>query len=230
MRRQHFAWTYLVISILCIVYGGYFAIRKYNVDDTFFVSSIIVLSIGVAMLLVYLVLYLLSQKQKKITPSEPVEPIIEEQPKVEKVVPTPRTNNEKPERDYEYVRSSSSSSSSSYDASGYVKEVGYGPILEINGNRIRDMRTNTYYRIEGSHVYCDGSGLSYEISSKKIRNVYGSYLYEISGSSINKVFGGFYASISGNYITIFDSSKKYEMTDSFNTKVLLIIAVLLFGE
>ena len=75
----------------------------------------------------------------------------------------------------------------------------------------------------------DGGGPAFEISGNRIRSAFGGYLYEISGSNINKVFGGFYASISGNYITLFDSSEKYEMDGSLNQKQLLVIAALLFG-
>ena len=81
------------------------------------------------------------------------------------------------------------------------------------------MRNNTYYRIENNIVNQDGYGIRYEINGNQIRDAFGGYLFEISGSNINKIFGGFYASISGNYITLFDSSKKYEMTES-----LLLIA------
>ena len=92
------------------------------------------------------------------------------------------------------------------------------------------MRNNTYDHIENNLVYQDGYGVIYEISGNRIRDAFGGYFYEISGSNINKVFGGFYASISGNYITLFDLSKKYEMTDSLSKKQLLVVAMLLFGK
>ena len=111
----------------------------------------------------------------------------------------------------------------------YVKKVGYGPVLRVTGNRILDMRNNTYYRVQGSIVSQDGSGQAFEINGNRIRSAFGGYLYEISGSNINKVFGGFYASISGNYITLFDLSEKYETTGSLNQKQLLVVAALLFG-
>ena len=91
------------------------------------------------------------------------------------------------------------------------------------------MRSNTYYRIQGNTVNQDGGGPVFEISGNSIRSAFGGYLYEISGNNINKIFGGFYASISGNYITLFDSSEKYEITDRLNQKQLLAITALLFA-
>lgn len=122
-------------------------------------------------------------------------------------------------------------SSSSYSYSTvYVKQVGYGPALRVEGDRIIDMRTNTYYRLENNVVMQDGYGPVFEIRGNQIRDVFGGYLYEISSSNINKTFGGFYASISGNYITLYDSSIKYEMTDSLSKRQMLAIVALLFGK
>ena len=228
MRRQRAEWTFVVISILCIMYGAFFAIKKYNEDKTFFIVSLVICLVGVVMFITYFTLYLISFKRKKATKKENV--VVEEtqieaekQEEPQKVVP--------PKRDYEYVSSHSTRRSSIYDdnySSGYVKLVGHEPVLEISGNRIRDMRSNTYYRIQDNYVYQDGSGVIYEISGSKIRSISGGYLYEMSGSSINKTYGGFFASISGNYITKYDSSIKYETTCSLNTKQLLVIAALLF--
>ena len=132
--------------------------------------------------------------------------------------------------DIEYVPSSRSSSSIYDSYTSYVRKVGYGPILEINGNRIKDMRNNIYYRNEKGKIYQDGGGLIYDISSNRIRSIYGNQLYEISGNNINKVFGGYYASISGNYLTKYDGSEKYELGDRYSSNMLLLIAVLVFGE
>ena len=120
--------------------------------------------------------------------------------------------------------------SSSISSHGYIKKVGYGPVLEISDNRIRDMRNNEYYTIEGNYIYLNGGGLAYEISNNRIRSVGSTYLYEISGNNINKVFGGFFASISGNYLTKYDSSEKYEIGFEVNKSQLLLITVLLFGK
>ena len=122
-------------------------------------------------------------------------------------------------------------SSPSYSYSTvYVKQVGYGPLLRVEGNRILDMRTSAYYRIEGGLVKQEGYGPVFEIRGNQIKNAFGGYLYELSGSNINKVYGGFYASISGNYITLYDLSIKYEMTDSLSRNQILAVAALLFGN
>lgn len=135
------------------------------------------------------------------------------------------------EDDYEPSYQSTYQPSSSYSYSTvYVKQVGYGPLLRIEGNRIIDMRTNTYYRIENNMVNQEGYGPVFEIRGNQIKDAFGGYLYEISGSNINKVFGGFYASISGNYITLYDSSMKFEMTDSLSKRQILVVASLLFGR
>ena len=129
------------------------------------------------------------------------------------------------------IQKPSPSSSSSYSVSTvYVKQVGYGPLLRVEGNRILDMRSNTYYRIEDNMVMQEGYGPVFEIRGNQIKNAFGSFLYELSGSNINKVFGGFYASISGNYITLYDLSIKYEMTDSLSKSQILAVAALLFGK
>ena len=111
-----------------------------------------------------------------------------------------------------------------------MKQVGYGPVLRIEGTRVIDMRTNTYYRIENNMVMQDGYGPIFEIRGNQIKDAFGSYLYELSGNNINKVFGGFYASISGNYITLYDLSIKYETTDSLSRRQILVVAALLFGK
>ena len=91
------------------------------------------------------------------------------------------------------------------------------------------MRNNTYYRIEGNIVKQDGYGPLFEINGNQIRNIYGGNLFELSGSNINKTLGGFYASISGNYVTLYDSSRKYEITDSLSKVQILAVAALLFN-
>ncbi|MCR5184632.1 MAG: hypothetical protein K6C32_00925 [Bacilli bacterium] len=157
-----------------------------------------------------------------------------EEPKpIEEVKPQPVKKEEKPSykttsehKETTYKRSSYSI----YDVDDiYVKKVGYGPILRVTGNRILDMRSNTYYRLQGNMLNQEDSGPIFEINGDRIKSAFGGYLYEISGSNINKVFGGFYASISGNYIALYDLSEKYETTGSLNKKQLLIIAALLFG-
>lgn len=245
MRRLYFWRTYLVGCIVCIVYGGWTLFYHYRKGNGLSIHSLILLVIGSVLLILYLILYLCSLKQKskkfKEKEAEPVEtseqldehneePVEEVSEESESqidsnetiVPPKPTPNN----NGVTYTRRSSSI----YDVDDiYVRKVGYGPVLRVTGARILDMRTNTYYRIQDNMVNQEGSGPAFEISGNKIRAAFGGYLYEISGSNINKIFGGFYASISGNYITLFDLSEKYEMSGSLNRKQLLAVVALLFG-
>ena len=235
MRRQYFYWTYLVLAIVLTIYGGYTLVYHFNHSDKLSVLSLVFLIIGSLMLLLYLALYLFSLKNKRKSiqetaqnPTSEKEQELVEEPKpqqIEKeIITTTRSAAKNNEVVYEKQRFSI------YDTEDvYVKKVGYGPVLRVTGNRILDMRSNTYYRVQGSIVSRDGSGQVFEINGNQIRSAFGGYLYEISGSNINKVFGGFYASISGNYITLFDLSEKYETTGSLNQKQLLVVAALLFG-
>lgn len=233
MRRQHFNWTYLVISILLIMYGGINVFRFFNRNNTMFYISLAALAIGVIMLITYVVLSNI-KTQKQIDKSEDI--YEEEQFESEEEVITKITNetNNRPTTYYNDSPSRSSDykpvSSSLNDFSAYVKRVGYGPVLDVRGNRIRDMRTNTYYRIENKKVYIEGSGLVYEIVGNSIKHAFGGYLYEKSGDNINKVFGGYFASINGNYLKKYDLSEEYEITDRLTTTQLLVVVVLLFGE
>lgn len=178
-----------------------------------------------------------AETEQKEPEPEPV-PAAEEKEEAPMKEPAPAEKKEEPKQEpverAPYVpKSERSYSSSIYDSSYstvYVKMVGYGPLLRVEGPRILDMRNNIYYRIEGDKVMQDGSGLRYEIRGNQIRDAFGGYLYELSGSNINKVYGGFYASISGNYITLYDSSRKFETTGSLSKKQTLVVAALLFGN
>jgi len=247
MRRQHFAWTFLVIALVLSIYGGYTLFYNVNHGKNISVLSILFLIAGVIMLIVFLVLLFISRKQlekqkieaeimKKAEPPKVVEkenepePVSAKEPEVKKTVSLKKeTPSLSQERDYGYVRSPRTYSRSS-GGSGYVSRVGYGPVLRISGAQIVDMRTNTYYRMDGNIVYQEGGGPVFEISGNSIRSSFGSYLYELSGSNINKVYGGFYAQISGSYITKYDSSEKYETGDDFSSRQKLVIAALLFGQ
>ncbi len=240
MRRQHFRWTYLVIATVLTLYGGYTLIYHFRHNNKLSILSLVFLIIGATMFLVFLVLYLVSLKNKnkntqvttEVPAEEPApepEPVEEPQPvsNDEPVAPKPAPKSNNDEVTYVGGRYSVYDSD---DSDIYVKIVGYGPVLRVTGNRILDMRNNTYYRIQGNYVNQDGSGQVFEINGSSIRSAFGGYLYEISGSNINKVYGGFYASVSGNYITLFDASEKYETTGSLNKKQLLVVAALLFGS
>ena len=236
MRRQYFYWTYLVIAIVLTVYGGYSIIYSVSHDKNTPILGIVFFIIGIVMLIIYLVLYLITifQRKKNSVKEEPVETIKEEPQEevkeetepIKEEEPTPKVNNTHRD-DVTYERGPAIRYGGS--ESSYVRKVGYGPVLEVSGNRIRDMRNNCYYRIDGSYVYLEGSGVMFEISGDRIRSVSGGYLYEISGGSINKIYGGFFASVSGGYITKYDSSEKYEIS-SLTQKQLLVVTVLLFGE
>ena len=232
MRRQSFYWTYLALAIVLTAYGGYMLIYHFNHGNKLSILSLVFLIIGSIMLLIYLVLCLLSLKNKR---SKETAQVITNEPEpkpVEKLEPQPVNRDE-----HVSFKQTSKNNETTYERGSYsiydtedvyVKKVGYGSILRVTGNRILDMRSNTYYRIQGNIVNQDGGGPVFEISGNSIRSAFGGYLYEISGNNINKTFGGFYASISGNYITLFDSSEKYEITDRLNQKQLLAITALLF--
>lgn len=236
MRKIYWPWMIAVFGIFGTAYGTHLVIYHYKNGNGLNVPSLMLLIFGGLALVFSITLYisiLIHNKKKNV---EPVITKVEEHKKEEELVKEEAKPvvNAKPveKREYEYTprEKASYSSYSSYASTIYVKQVGYGPILRIEGNRILDMRTNTYYRIENNMVKQEGSGPLFEIRGNQIKNTFGGYLYEISGSNINKVYGGFYASISGNYITLYDLSIKYEMTDSLSRNQLLAVSALLFGK
>lgn len=244
MRRIYLVWVIAVFGIVGTTYGAYSLIYAFNHGKDFPVYGLLLLILGLLALITFLSIYIasyISNKKKKNEPVIPSEDNNVEEEEVESISneetiappldSEPRPKNE--DRDEYVPRSTNNSyrSSSSYSVSTiYVKQVGYGPLLRIEGGRVVDMRTNTYYRIENNMVMQDGYGPVFEIRGNQIKDAFGGYLYELSGSNINKVFGGFYASISGNYITLYDSSIKYEMTDSLSKRQILVVAALLFGK
>ena len=243
MRKQYFYWMTAVFGIFGTVYGGYLLIYHFNHGNGLNVLALVLLILGVVALSFYIILYIsVAMAKKKAEDNKVIDVKLEE--KKEEVVETPKeeVKEEKPvekkpqtKKDdvvYEAPRERREyTSSSSYSYSTvYVKQVGYEPVLRVTGPQIVDMRNNTYYRLENNMVMQDGYGPVFEIRGNQIRSAFGGYLYELSGSNINKVFGGFYASISGNYITLFDLSQKYEMSDSLSKKQILAVAALLFGQ
>lgn len=237
MRRQYFAWTYLVLAIVLTAYSGYSIIYNINHQKDVPVLGIVFLTIGGAMLVLFLILFIISAFQKKKTPvmdvtnepekvEEKVEEVVvekkeEEEPALEEK-PLPKTY----QKDVTYQ--SNRTISRSYGGSAYIKKVGYGPVLRVEEDEILDMRSNTYYRIDGNIVKRSGSGPVYEISGNRIRSAFGSYLFEISGGSVYKTFGGFYASISGGYLQTYDLAEKYEISGSLSIKQQLAVVALLF--
>ena len=243
MRRQRFWWTYLVLAFVITVYGGFSLIYNASHNKAMSPLGLTFFIIGVMMFILFGFLYIATiiqmRKKKKeedqiidTTIEEVEEPEVKEEPqeevKVEKEEPTPEVK--KDYRDEVVYERVSRPSRRSFDGdSGYVRKVGYGPVLRINEAEILDMRTNTYYRIEGNMVNMAGSGPAYEISGNRIRAAFGGYLYEISGSNVNKTFGGYYASLSGGYLQTHDLSEKYEVPSMMNMAQKLAVVAILFG-
>lgn len=239
MRKQRLLWTIMVFGIVGTIYGVYSLIYHAHHYKELSIAGLVLLIFGLLALAVLSGLYLYDYVVNKKNKEEVVAPIEEEkqvekvEPIKEEVKPKVSVNASKQKDDVEYVSrpQRSSESYSSYSVSTvYVKQVGYGPLLRVEGSRILDLRNNCYYRMENNVVMLEGSGPVFEIRGNQIKDAFGGYLYELSGNNINKVFGGFYASISGNYITLYDASLKYEMTDSLSKKQLLAVAALLFGK
>ena len=239
MRRQYFAWTWLTLAIVLTGYGSYSIIYYRANNKAVPVLGWVFFITGTVLLVVYLILFFISLFQKKkitkakennviVEAEEEAVPQEEKNEAIQEVKETPlRPVNQSRKSDVTYECRSRGSGFSG--GSGYVKMIGYGPILRINEEQILDMRSNTYYRIEGNMVNQQGCGPVYEISGNRIRLAFGSYLYEISGDNVNKIFGGYYASISGGTLQTFDLKEKYEIPSDLNLKQKLAIVALLFG-
>lgn len=242
MRKFYLVWVIAVFGIVGTVYGGFSLIYNFSHCKGLYLPALVLLICGGAALVLFITLYTISyfQMKKRERERAPLEAEVieekEEEPAKEEPKPDPVIEPKQEQKEMEkeeFVKriQRPSPSSSSYSVSTvYVKQVGYGPLLRVEGNRILDMRSNTYYRIEDNMLMQEGYGPVFEIRGNQIKNAFGGYLYELSGSNINKTFGGFYASISGNYITLYDLSIKYEMTDSLSKSQILAVAVLLFGK
>ena len=237
MRKQYFWWIYLVTFLVLAIYGGYSVIYSVTHSQSIPTLAIIFLGIAGIMALLFLGLFVFFLIQRKRKPVEPETKIVEEVKVEEKSVEEkpivketskPQKTNYSSSDEVEYSRPTSRYDSGSNTI--YVKKVGYGPVLRVSGSQILDMRTNTYYTLEGRMLHQNGYGPVYEINGDRIRVAFGSYLYEISGSNINKVFGGLYASFSGNYLQTFDLKEKYEIDGSLSKSQKLAIAALLFGS
>lgn len=244
MRRMHFGWIIGVLGIFGTVYGTYLLIYHSNRGNGLNSTALILLIVGIVALFAFIVISvgsLYARRKNKANSyndsgEENITVVVEnsqesvENSTISEIEETKQTSIKK-EYDYEHKNEKVyAPSTSSYSSTVYVKQVGYGPLLRINGDRILDMLTNTYYRIEGNLVKQEGYGPVLEIRGNQIKEAFGNYLYEISGNNINKVFGGFYASVSGNYITTYDLSLKYEMTDSLSKRQILVVAAMLFGK
>lgn len=240
MRRRYFLWTIVVFGIIGTAYGASSLIYNFKKGEGLFISGLILLIIGIIALLVFLFFFSIQYVSNKNKMNAPIpsefkeEKVIEEDKDAKETASLNEKSEIEQEKKREYFYKAERNERTSYRYSSistiYVKQVGYGPILRIDGSRILDMRTNTYYRIENHMVNQEGYGPVFEIRGNQIKNAFGGYLYELSGSNINKIFGGFYASISGNYITLYDLSIKYEFTDSMSKNQILAVAALLFGK
>ena len=254
MRKYRLPWSIAAFGFVTVAYGTYSLVSHLKNDEEIFLPGLLMLIAGAIALLTLLVLILIDafkrirnkdlieapikedsyeeaiklEEEEKHISKNPIN-IDEEEIENEEIDNVEEYDEEEEEEFTPSYTRSYSSSSYSYSII-YVKEIGYGPVLRIDGGRILDMRNNVYYHIENNIVIQDGYGPTFEIRGNQIKDVYGSYLFEISGNNINKVFGGFYASVSGNYITLFDSSKKFEVTESLSRNQILIIAALLFGR
>lgn len=237
-RKQYIDWLAAVFGIFGTVYGAYLLVWHYNRGNGLLIPALVLLILGGVSLLFAIALltsrFIASKKKRQENPTKPEEP--KEEPKPEKETEEQPVEEPKPqptpvsERNDYVERSPRSSYSYSAPSTVYVKEMGRGPLLRIEGTRILDMRDNTYYRIEDNMVFQEGYGPRYEIRGDQIKDAFGGYLYELSGSNINKVYGGFYASVSAGYITLHDSSRKFEMTGALSRKQLLATTALLFGR
>ena len=254
MRKQYWPWMILVFGIVGTAYGTHLLIYHWTNSQKFSIWSLVLLIFGAIALAFSIVLmvmrYIANKKQPVVQPviepeTEEGKPIIdepsqeeepqneiqqEEQPETEIEDEQEEEHPIEEEDDYEEPTPRPMPNHYRSYSTVYVKKVGYGPILRVEGNRIIDMRSNTYYHLENGFLYQDGYGVRYEIRGNQIRDAFGGYLYELSGSNINKVFGGFFASISGNYIATYNLSDKFEMTDSLSKQQLLAVTVLIFGK
>lgn len=244
MRRRYFIWTYLVITIILTIYGGYSIFYGLS-KDRIPILGLIFFIIGIVLLIIFVVLAIITYFQRKKERNQKEIEIKEIEKEEAPVIKNEEVSvNEEPNKKEEnvvvnnnptsytkQVDRSENTYASRYDVETiFVGEVGRGLILRVTGGEIFDMRTNTYYGIENNIVKQKGSGPLFEISGNRIRSAFGSYLYELSGDSVNKVFGGYYASFSGNRLTIHDLSKIYEFSGSLSQKQKLAVVALLFGS
>ncbi len=248
-RKQYLVYVIAIFGIFGTAYGGYMLVWHYAHGNGIKPLALVLLILGLLSLgffIAVLISHFIANKKEE----ERAKTIVKETkdggkekeiPEVEDFEEVPQPKEESPTKeepiraekgnDPEYVRNSRDFTYiNPTPPTIYVRLVGYGPVLRIEGSRLLDMRNNTYYRIERNIVYQEGYGPRYEINGNQIRDAFGGYLYELSGNNINKVFGGFYASISGSYITLYDQSRKYEISDSLSNKQILALAALLFNQ
>ena len=243
MRRQRFVWAFLALAIVLTAYGSFSFIQNLNQGKGVFVPGLTLLIIGGVMLLLCLVFYLLSRRGKTKEeafvpePEKEEKPVVREEEKKESEpkgrpseTPCPAEKMAPASFDSSYIRKPSISRYDRDDSeNAYVKKIGYGPVLRVTGSEILDMRTNTYYRIEGSVVNQSGYGPMFEISGNRIRAAFGGYLFEISGDNVSKTFGGYFATFNGGFLQTNDLSERFEITGPLSLRQRLAVVALLFG-
>ena len=181
MRRQHFEWTFVVLALVLTIYGAYSVIYNVTHQKDIALLGLIFLIMGSIMLIIYLVLFIISfiqRKNNKAVEEEIIDaPVIEkveekpteEEPKKEEVKEEPKVVEEEVDEETEIEEDDEDEVDysdevdyvyeyepvpprRSYDRTVYVSKSGYGVVLRVTGSEILDMRTNTYYVIEGNMV------------------------------------------------------------------------------
>ena len=259
MRKVHFLWTYVVFASVLTIYGFYSLFYSMIKGHDIPTLGIAFIFVGPSLFILLLVLWIIGKHHKPKVVDQPIpdgptkEEFLQKQEearkeaeearlaKEQKSRQAPQKEEEEPQEEeqhwpvknrsiYDNAERVSSVRSRSGYSSSYVNRLGSGLVLRVSGERIYDMRSNAYYRIEGGYVKLEGSGPVFEINGNRIRKAYGEYLFSISGNNISKVYGGFFASISGNYLTTFDGSEKYDLGGQLSKDQILAIMAILFGN
>ncbi len=161
-RKQYIDWLATVFGIVGVSYGGFMLLWHHNRGNgtnplalTLLILGLVSLAFGLAMLLSR---HIAAKKRKTDVALPPKEEVKEEAPDQEdeseeaiddeEPGPEPKSYRERPDRS----RPRPSGGYSSF-STAYVRLAGYGPLLRFDGTRVLDMRSNTYYRIEGDYVY-----------------------------------------------------------------------------
>ena len=111
-----------------------------------------------------------------------------------------------------------------------IKLIGRGPVLEINGTRIKNLVTSESYDINGSYISLVGNGPIYEIKGNAIKEVYGSYKLELNGNMLYSLTFGNIAEINGSFIRYMYGGNEYELPEGLTKLELLAIIAILFGK
>lgn len=171
MKRLGFYWGFLALAIVLVAYGGYSFLDNLGagrevplLGKAFLIAGILLLLAFFTLLLVGFIQKKKNAKKETLKPEEKVEEPqqseeevgaeAKEAPVEEKDI-APKDSHALSEK-VGYVRREPISRFQG--GSAYVKKVGYGPVLRVEEDEIVDMRSNTYYRIEGNMVKTLGGG------------------------------------------------------------------------